>query len=75
MLKQKKQGAGLEIKTFQDDNEQSYIVYRYATASGVNSYHVFAEVEAKQVAKLLGEEDPSNTTNAWNKLWRDENEN
>jgi len=75
MLKQKKQGAGLEIKTFQDDNEQSYIVYRYSTASGVNSYHVFAEVEAKQVAKLLGEEDSSNTTNAWNKLWRYENEN
>jgi hypothetical protein len=75
MLKQKRQGKGLDVKTFYDDDKKlSYIVYRYPTESGTNSYHVFVEVEAKNVAKLLGIE-ATNTANAWNKLWEESNEN
>jgi len=75
MLNPKKQGLGLDVKTFEDEKGTSYIVIKHPTESGTNSYHVFAEVEAKQVAILLGEENPSNTANAWNKLWREHNGN
>jgi len=75
MLNPKKQGLGLDVKTFEDEKGTSYIVIKHPTESGTNSYHVFAEVDAKQVAKLLGNENSSNTANAWNVLWRKENEN
>lgn len=68
MLKPKQQGQGLDVKTFQDESDRTYVVYRYPTKSGANSYHVFAEVEAQQVARELGV-DVSNTVSAWNELW------
>ena len=74
MLKLKQQGRGLDVKTFQDNDGVSYIVYKYPTESGANSYHVFAEVEAQQIARILGV-NKSNTVSAWNKLWESKNEN
>ena len=41
--KRKRQGVGLEMKTFKGNDQQNYLVFR--TPKG--SYHVFLEVEAK----------------------------
>jgi hypothetical protein len=41
--KRKRQGVGLEMKTFKGNDKQNYLVFR--TPKG--SYHVFLEVEAK----------------------------
>jgi hypothetical protein len=50
MLKGKKRGFSLEAKTFEGNKGGMYLVFR--TLDG--SYHTFAEVEAKQVARECG---------------------
>ena len=71
MLKYKRKGSAFEIKTFEDDNKHQYLVFRYPNQNNDYSYHIFVEVEAKQIAKLLGIEGGHNTSDMWNKLWEE----
>lgn len=71
MLKQKRQGASLEIKTFDGSDGNRYVVFR--TLDG--SYHTFVEVEAKEVeakdaARKCGAEGTNlNTRQMWESIW------
>jgi len=61
----KREGLGLEMKTFTGDEGQNYLVFR--TAKG--SYHVFQEVEAKEAAADCGIPKNGNTRQMWSYLW------
>jgi hypothetical protein len=50
VLKEKREGRSLEIKTFPGKDGNSYLVLR--TLDG--SFHAFVEVEAKQAARECG---------------------
>ena len=65
MLKEKKHGASLEIRTFHGEDDRSYLVIR--TTKG--SYHVFKEVEAKQAARDCGATVEDNTRRMWEQVW------
>ncbi|HEX5703907.1 MAG TPA: hypothetical protein VFX97_11950 [Pyrinomonadaceae bacterium] len=65
MLKRKKKGLGLEAKTFQGKDGNSYLVFR----SLDGSYHAFVEVEAKQAARECGAPEGPNTRKMWERLW------
>lgn len=64
-FKKKRAGFGVEMRTFQGQ-EGVYLVLRVG-----GSYHVFAEIEAKDAARDC---DPtvkeSNVRNMWNQIWR-----
>jgi hypothetical protein len=60
----KRQGVGLEMKTFKGKG-QNYLVFR--TPKG--AYHVFLEVEAKQAARDCGASKEKNTVQMWKDLW------
>ena len=64
-IKPKKQGLGLEMKTFKGQNGESYLVYR--TKGG--GYHAFLEVEAKQAARECGSLKEGNTRQMWSDIW------
>ncbi len=64
-IKPKKRGFGLEMKIFEGNDEESYLVLK--TKSG--SYHVFQEVEAKQAARECGALKESNSRQMWNEVW------
>ena len=64
-LTPKRKGTGLEMKTFVGHSGTTYLVYR--TAPG--SYHVFAEVEAKEAARDCGSTEGGNTRTEWSELW------
>jgi hypothetical protein len=67
MLKAKKQGASLEIRTFTSTDEKNqYVVFR----SLDGSYHTFVEVEAKQAARECGAEEGANTRQMWESIWK-----
>lgn len=68
MLKPKRQGVGLEIRTFQGNDDRSYVVFR--TPRG--AYHTFIEVEAKQAARECGATTEGNTRSMWDDLWTSE---
>ncbi len=63
--KQKRQGLGLEMRTFKGNAGQNYLVFR--TAGG--SYHVFLEVDAKEAAEHCGVPRDGNTRQMWKDLW------
>jgi hypothetical protein len=63
--KRKRQGVGLEMKTFKGDDEQNYLVFR--TPKG--SYHTFLEVEAKEAAAHCGARRKGTTRQMWENLW------
>lgn len=65
MLKEKREGAELGIKTFTALDGTQYIVFR--TLDG--SFHTFAEVEAKQAARECGAAELANTRAMWESLW------
>jgi len=65
-LKSKKVGVGLEIKSFVGRDCRSYIVFR----TGRGSFHVFAEVEAKEAARQCGATSEGNTRTMWEAIWR-----
>ncbi len=65
MLKEKRQGYGLEMKIFTGKDGKSYLVFR--TQDG--AYHTFVEVESKQVARECGSTLDANTRQKWDKLW------
>lgn len=64
-VKQKKQGFGLEMWTFQGQDGKSYLVFR--TYDG--AFHTFLEVEAKQAARECGAAEVGNTRQMWSALW------
>lgn len=64
-MKEKKRGLGLEMRNFEGDDGTKYLVFR--TAKG--SYHVFAEVEAKQAARKCGATIKGNTRQMWKEVW------
>ena len=66
MIKPKKQGASLEIKTLSGSDGNQYVVFR--TLDG--SYHTFVEVEAKQAARECGAEEGANTRQMWESIWK-----
>jgi len=69
--KRKRQGVGIEMKTFKGNDQQNYLVFR--TPKG--SYHVFLEVEAKQAARNCGASDGSphrNIRKMWENLWQEQ---
>lgn len=64
-VKQKRHGFGLEMKTFEGQDGNSYLVFR--TSNG--SFHVFMEVEAKEAARQCGTTKQGNTREMWSALW------
>lgn len=64
-LKKKKQGLGLEMRTFSGKDGNSYLVFR--TSGG--SFHVFMEVEAKEAARQCGATKEKNTRQMWASVW------
>lgn len=65
-IKPKKQGLGLEMKTFKGKGGRSYLVFR--TKQG--AFHVFLEVEAKDAARDCGTKTKGNTRTMWKGLWK-----
>jgi hypothetical protein len=64
--KRKRQGVGLEMKTFKGNDKQNYLVFR--TPKG--SYHVFLEVDAKEAATRCAAPRKGNTRQIWKELWK-----
>ena len=65
MLKEKREGRSLEIKTFLGQDGNNYLVFR--TLDG--SFHTFVEVEAKQAARECGAAEGANTRQMWESIW------
>lgn len=65
MLKEKREGRSLEIKTFEGKDNNHYLVMRTLD----DSFHTFVEVEAKQAARECGAEEQGNTRHMWESLW------
>jgi hypothetical protein len=65
MLKDKREGTVLAFKTFVGSDGTRYLVFR----SLEGSFHVFAEVEAKQAARECGAAELANTRQMWELLW------
>jgi hypothetical protein len=67
MLKEKREGRSLEIKTFVGQDGNHYLVLR----SLEGSFHTFVEVESKQAARECGatEEPNTNTRQMWESIW------
>jgi hypothetical protein len=65
MLKDKREGTELAFKTFVGSDGTRYLVFR----SLEGSFHVFAEVEAKQAARECGAAELANTRQMWESLW------
>jgi hypothetical protein len=65
MLKSKREGTELAFRTFTGSDGTHYLVFR--TLDG--SFHVFAEVEAKEAARECGAADVGNTRQTWESLW------
>lgn len=63
-FKAKRQGLGLEAKTFIGKSGSSYVVFR----SPGGSFHVLVETEAKAAARDCGIKS-GNTRQRWKSLW------
>lgn len=55
----------LDIKTFEGDSGETYLVFRNHN----DEFHVFAEVQAKEAAMDCGAPDEGNTQHRWRTLW------
>jgi hypothetical protein len=64
-LKRKKHGVNLEMRTFDGADGITYLVFR----STGGSYHVFAEVQAKEAARRCGAKKGSTPREMWRSLW------
>jgi hypothetical protein len=64
-LKRKRDGLGLDMRTFRSKEGSSYLVFR--TAKG--SYHAFREVEAKEASRECGASTEGTTRQMWASLW------
>jgi hypothetical protein len=67
-LTAKRKGSGLEMMTIEGDSGTTYLVLR----TGKGSYHVFAEVEAKEAAIDCGNSKDANTRARWKELWQED---
>ena len=65
MLKDKRDNTSLAFKTFVSAEGTRFLVFR----SLEGSFHVFAEVEAKQAARECGAAELANTRQMWESLW------
>ena len=65
MLKTKREGTALAFKNFTAQDGTRYLVFK----SLEGSFHVFAEVEAKQAALDCGADELANTRQMWESLW------
>ena len=68
MLKDKREGMALAFKTFIATDGTRYLVFK----SLEGSFHVFAEVEAKQAARDCGSAELANTRQMWESLWENQ---
>ena len=66
-LIEKRNGSQLGFKVFVGKDGTRYLVFR----SLEGSFHVFVEVEAKQIARECGAAELSNTRQMWESLWED----
>ena len=64
-LTTKRRGMGLEMRTRLGQSGCTYLILR----TGKGSYHVFAEVEAKEAAIDCGTPSSGNTRTQWKALW------
>jgi hypothetical protein len=64
-LTTKREGTGLEIRTRTGRSGCTYVILR----TGKGSYHVFAEVEAKEAAIDCGTPSDGDTRSQWKALW------
>lgn len=64
-VKPKKRGFGLEMRVFEGNSGQTYIVFR--TREG--AYHAFQEVDAKDAATDCGTRGKGNTRQMWKAVW------
>lgn len=64
-LTPKRKGTGLEIKTFVGESGRTYLVLK----TGPGSYHVFAEIDAKEAAVDCGAAKGGYTRTDWKALW------
>jgi hypothetical protein len=55
----------LEIKTFEGESGQTYLVFRNHN----DEFHVFTEVQAKEAAMDCGAPDEGNTQQRWRQIW------
>lgn len=65
-MKAKKRGLGLEMRTVEGHDARSYLVFR--TARG--TYHVFAEVAAKEAARQCGATKEGTMHQMWDEVWK-----
>lgn len=63
-FKPKRKGVDLAIRTFEDKEGKTYLVFR----STGGSYHVFAEVRANEAGEACGGKG-SNTRQIWASIW------
>ena len=64
-LTTKRRGTGLEMRTRKGQSGCTYLILK----TGKGSYHVFAEVEAKEAAIDCGASPIGNTRSQWRALW------
>jgi hypothetical protein len=68
MIKGKRKGAGLEMRTYLGNDRRTYLVFR--TDDG--GFHTFVETEAKQAARECGTQVIGNTRQMWSALWKEQ---
>ena len=67
MIKGKRKGAGIEMRTYPGKDGRSYLVFR----SDGGSFHTFVETEAKQAARECSRTPVTGTTRQmWSALWK-----
>jgi len=64
-LKRKKHGVRLEMRTFEGKDGITYLVF----PSTGGSYHLFAEVQAKEAARRCGATKGKTPRELWRELW------
>ncbi len=67
LVKPKKSGLGLEMRTFEGESGKSYLVFW--TRDG--AFHVFLEVDATEAARDCGARDEGNTRQMWQRIWNE----
>jgi hypothetical protein len=67
MIKGKRKGAALEMRTYRGRDGLTYLVFR--TAKG--AFHTFVETEAKQAARECGTRVEGTTQQMWSARWKE----
>jgi hypothetical protein len=69
MIKAKRKGAGIEMRTYRGKDGRTYLVFR--TEGG--AFHTFVETEAKQATRECGTRVIGTTRQMWSALWKGTN--